>query len=288
MSTKIYDAYSIKQMSLYELNTKINEWRDLVQDCALKKYVQLYIRKYIYYLDFKNRFGIDECNKKIQYYDNQYFSTKKYVWSILSKIYTALVNDDIALLKLYIKLYLEEEMKPKERPFDGYSHLFKSTLYLYPLKDKLLCMYFGDASYRLLLEDLPEFDNYHYQNQTDRPEEISEEDWTKRLNDWTDAIGNDFIPSNHGFCVNLINTDSFIFIKNKYLKNIQDHKELLPSDKDRLNLLLDEYKNQKLANLKLSYSGYLDIINSDKFKSYIDSIKDTIILKPIDEYLGDL
>jgi hypothetical protein len=54
------------------------------------------------------------------------------------------------------------------------------------------CVYFSDGNIYVVIFELPkhlmptepEFTDFHYQNQTDRPEAITEEEWDKRRDTW--------------------------------------------------------------------------------------------------------
>jgi hypothetical protein len=49
--------------------------------------------------------------------------------------------------------------------------------------------------------------DWHYQNSTDRPDEVSEEEWDRRAKDWHDALGRK-VPAEVGFSTDLFSTYS--------------------------------------------------------------------------------
>lgn len=51
--------------------------------------------------------------------------------------------------------------------------------------------YYREPIYREALEALGLFEDYHYQNQSDQPEEISEDDWAQRSAEWDSLIAPD-------------------------------------------------------------------------------------------------
>ncbi len=80
------------------------------------------------------------------------------------------------------------------------------TLTFFPFEDQTLGMAFAPNPRILaMVEGLPGWEDYHYQNQTDKPQEISEEDWEKRRRDWDvvllDASG---IPEREGFSIKVL------------------------------------------------------------------------------------
>ncbi|MDD2765776.1 MAG: hypothetical protein PHE83_17575, partial [Opitutaceae bacterium] len=53
----------------------------------------------------------------------------------------------------------------------------------------LLRVFAEDKLLRHFERRFPEFADYHYQNCTDRPAEVSEREWSQRARDWEEAIG---------------------------------------------------------------------------------------------------
>ena len=72
---------------------------------------------------------------------------------------------------------------------------FNFSIVLFPHKEKIYGIYFTDfqeEDYKLICDM---FDDYHYQDQCDRPEHISEEEWEERYKTWDEIIGYDTISS---------------------------------------------------------------------------------------------
>lgn len=112
---------------------------------------------------------------------------------------------------------IDEISRGAKSPFRG-DYDYRCMLQIVPMETKTLAMFFGSPMLRDYLESRHDFlTDYHYQNQTDRPENISEEEWNLREKDWDKAIGPDYIPSQHGFAVDLFNTDNImpIFVPSK-------------------------------------------------------------------------
>lgn len=72
---------------------------------------------------------------------------------------------------------------------------FNFSIVLFPYKKKIYGIYFTDNAKEdyELISDL--FDDYHYQDQCDKPEHISEEEWEERYNVWDELLGYDRISS---------------------------------------------------------------------------------------------
>lgn len=67
---------------------------------------------------------------------------------------------------------------------------FGCNIMLFPMEDKVLCLLYCEHSEleKIWNENVQE---YHYQNQTDKPDEISNEEWEQRRKDWNEALGGD-------------------------------------------------------------------------------------------------
>ena len=63
---------------------------------------------------------------------------------------------------------------------------------LIPLKGRILVLYYGNirSEYLQAFESLTEVEDYHYQNSTDKPDDVSQKAWNKRKFDWDLALGN--------------------------------------------------------------------------------------------------
>lgn len=60
-------------------------------------------------------------------------------------------------------------------------------------------------------------EDYHYQNQTDMPDNISESDWDERRDIWDEILEVDVRPSYAGYVWTILEkTDSFIFLSDVY------------------------------------------------------------------------
>lgn len=69
-------------------------------------------------------------------------------------------------------------------------------------------MYFGAPDLQVLIENNPLFHEYSYND--NRPDSISDEEWETRESDWEKAIGPDYIPSNHGWNIQLFNPKNIL------------------------------------------------------------------------------
>ena len=181
MSTKIYSAY------------KVNKNIDLTKLMQINYQIKEQIVS-----DFVNRMSIGLAKTVIKITNNLESSAKneKYSESIRTLI-TKMLNNENNYAKmgehlLYVYLWDEFSAKVKDNP--DYS---AKILYI-PHNDDILAMFFGPYLYEKYIFDNDNFSDYHYQNQTDKPDDITDEDWEQREQDWSEAIGPDYIPINHG------------------------------------------------------------------------------------------
>lgn len=76
-----------------------------------------------------------------------------------------------------------------------YEYDFTFNLCVYPyaktIKNKSLMVIFTESDeLEKYFDDLPFVQDYHYQNSTDKPDDVSSADWKKRIRDWDRVIGN--------------------------------------------------------------------------------------------------
>jgi hypothetical protein len=73
---------------------------------------------------------------------------------------------------------------------------------VYPFKSKLIVQFFGINPKSRLYKD------FYYQNQTDHPSRISEQEWNQREKIWEKIFSNDSSPADTGFVYEIYNTMS--------------------------------------------------------------------------------
>lgn len=236
MSTKIYDAYRFKhKYSMNHLDKVLMKWRMDINEMAKTTYARFSITNFVYFYDMLTLHGVEHIKKlEAMSQDDR----------TLTQIYHALVENETFKLKIRIDDMLSEKIKNKN---SGLSRMFKSEICIYPIKHKLLFMYFGNPDYQKYIESQRIVLDYHYQNQCDKPDDITDRAWEKRNKDWKKAIGDDYVPINHGFTVNFLNdTDVYFSLFNEYLHNDTLKSELFPDMKTRVKAMIetcDDYPN---------------------------------------------
>lgn len=78
-------------------------------------------------------------------------------------------------------------------------YVFNLKVMIHPIPGKLLGTEYGSSrAFTDLLFKCPLVKDYHYQNQTDQPDDISDEDWDQRRDDWDLALPGIGIPLYNG------------------------------------------------------------------------------------------
>lgn len=278
MSTKIYNAYKFpKKLNIDELTKTVLAQRPLITIEAQKLYLNNYIRNFVKYYDeckLKPRKDINshivELNNKIEATSDD--SLKIRCKKIIS-IYSNLLSNKYINAAIDIDSYIQYVIKP-----EGY----KSSLLVIPCGSKLLAMTFGNSLLNDTLVNNLNLDDYHYQNQTDKPDNISSKAWETRRKTWHKAIGPDYVPINHGFEFNLVD-ENYIGLIGLKLYGLHDSqskesenlftkefiKSLIPDIETRANMIVKTFKDYPNPPTEDSpYVEWLEYKRSDGYKKW--------------------
>lgn len=190
MSTKIYNGFLIETNDFNQLFAIIDEMKQACNKTLYQKYFQRYIAL------------------KIEESDTRYLQEKQ------PEQYTQLTN---VLFSNHHRPTLIEKMQQYELPIlDNYETcdneiiLFKALAITH--ETVIPVMVFGTEAMHYATEH---FREYHYQDQTDQPEDISETQWQKRKHVWRQCLPSG-IPSDDGLVVRITDADSVnrLFIQN--------------------------------------------------------------------------
>ncbi len=280
MSTKIYDAYKFnKKYSLDELFNIIDTWRKDITNIAEINFAKLCFEYFTNYYDLTTIKGPDFilCKK----YNDDSIQEKRlynYMYDTFSKLNTdefSVNNCMIAITEI-----LRFEINRTDDPFNYMQRMFSSKIYLYNVANKIIFLYFGDNEYCNYIENQDIIQDYHYQDQTDRPSNISSNAWKTRRKNWDIAIGSDYIPSNHGISANFININGHEFsIFNKYLKTNNITEDLFPSIEQRAKFVIKFFNDYPNPPKNGSYSEVLDYLESEEYLNWYNNKTQEIISK---------
>lgn len=254
MSIKIYNGYMFdKNYSFLELNALLGPLKKEIQAKAQELYSKKIIEKFLYIYDCYTYWGEETALARM-------------------KEFTDKPELDWHKILFQIEHFVYKEVKTactkSERDFQ---YDLDCSLQILPIKDKILFLYYGEKKeYLDILESQSYVEEYHYQNQVDMPENISESDWKQRYKDW-DAGMPDWIPANNGFTVKLVN----VFLLDFLFSNTEVNVEM-PSIEERAKKLAYDigYTGKKIT---------LSFLASEEYKTFLkDKTKEIIKkLRPI-------
>ena len=241
MSTKIYNAFIVKAKNPTSFSTLM----DIAQSTRCRmlaafrdNFGKTVLIRLFKIVDLVAFYGNDilEMDKFKQLDDNRKELIQKWI-----KIKNTHTNNSDAKRHLMLWFAAIDSMtislKKLENEYHESNH--KAKMMFIPCGRKTLGMFFGDDSYyKILFEDTENIADYHYQNQTDRPDDISDAEWRRRAKDWNKAIGPDYIPLNHGMEFTLLDYD-----------NVEEDMLMIKSGKYIYNKYLDEITKKRITNV---------------------------------------
>lgn len=260
MSMKIYNGYILKeQLNMYELNKFMDELRKKVNLEGRKRIQNMVIKDFLYFYYYRKVHGADKIKEMVE---------KTAEDLRVNHIWKALLDGNWSKLfhKVYWRILKEIHEASNDQTLDSLKYDFSSELMFFPLRNKTLLMYFGYFDIEEMITDSGQILDYHYQNQTDRPENISQEEWKQREADWNEAIGPDFIPINHGFSICLFNHGLII---PRYDPELEIE---FPSEEVMTSLLRNTFESisevEGFPDGDFSVSRWLDWVDTEPYKKW--------------------
>lgn len=256
-------------MSAYELSQFCDELREKVTYTCRKMLQDQMIENFLYFRYFKELHGDDKIREMVEKTAENKNSAIHHIWKYL-------LDEDWKALYLWICLNMLERLR-KNREEEFYEDIpdeMNCQLGIYPLEDKTLLMYFGNYKARAVIENDPNILDYHYQNQTDRPENISEQEWDQRREDWYKAIGTDYIPSHHGFMVDLFNRDGmFALYDNRIDLSLPTEEKMLEELRDTCHSI-EEVEGYPDGNM--SCGSRKKFVRTVQYKKWVEETNEMI------------
>ena len=255
MSTSIYSGYKLNgNYDFVSLNNFLMKLRKEVTKICEQKIFDRVVRPTLYYYNFNQLHGSDAVQSMIER-TSQSKKTKDRWYDVY--------------LKNYSKILISAASK------DNFRRILQAELQMIPVEDKILVMYFGDEIVRKYLETKTDyFSDYHYQDQTDRPENISESEWKHRCADWDKAIGPDYIPSHHGWSVELFDAENSVPL---FSPTEEIFEFNFPSIDDAVTHLRENLTSISLVEGYLKrYSRWEGYNESDAYKQWESSTNELI------------
>lgn len=181
MSTKIYNGYALSLLTLKQLCVWTNQLRGHIEIAADNKYKKRRMQLAVEILDHHT---MGNLKPGIPY--------EGVTWENKSPWWIAFEISE----SNYRRVIKERTRSPE----DDYSF----SIQLIPTDTKILVLlYCEDKRYTDIFESMPSIHPYPYWNNTDRPDELTDEQWELRGKEWDNALGND-PPARHGFAVECV------------------------------------------------------------------------------------
>jgi len=196
MSTKIYNGYILKEMrNVWELKAFANKVRGKIRPIADELTHRLLAQLVAQRIDrITLGMPLDEPTDAVPY------------------------GYALATMREHARKIRETNLRDPE--FD-----FSCSVSVIPIRGMVLALLHADRNeYRAVFESIPGVAPYPYWNNTDRPNDISDEEWDKRKEDWNIALPGAGVPNENGVLIEC----PFQFIP-----KIEEAIQYLPSLTDR-------------------------------------------------------
>ena len=198
MSTKIYNGYKMKALSTKELHEFYKDTRKIANEVMEEKYFDLFARKMLKIAYDLERIKNDD--EKLEHYlvdlylDSVYRDHKKYINNtkefVINDMRKSFFENKYPekIKSLTESILMNKSMhsvfKSKNSPY-----YFSAEFAILPLEDKtLVIIYDNDVSAKLAKNkefcEKYGFEYYGYWDNVDKPDEISEEKWNQRKQEW--------------------------------------------------------------------------------------------------------
>lgn len=214
MSPKIFNGYSLPQMSFMGLDLFIKKIRVEIKKAHIELGTSMLIRRAVQLLDLYFIFG----GKYIKKLLGKEIKFKSYLTPHLLAYYE--------LDKKAIKA--EESTLRKDSMYD-----FKTDICLFPAQNKILAIFFTQQKkFEEIWRSTKGVTPYPYWNNCDSPDHITACEWNQRCKDWSSVFADSGIPSECGFVVKLVSgfpplldTNLFSDEANKYIDSLDKRVE---------------------------------------------------------------
>lgn len=176
----------------------------------------------------------------------------------------------------------EEMIKSEKSPTRNFPYDTDSSVTVIPLKTKTLALFFHRLEGHLKIWDgLKWVKDYHYQNQTDQPDEISAEAWRIRRYDWDKALPGAGVPSHEGFNFELCDQQYPYGLRFKDI----DYRTIAAVEKRARNLAVDQARYQLTKDKKdVAIHEILESTRSEEGKALVEDLFKTYLPKLKERY----
>lgn len=244
MSTKIYNGYRVNISKVEDLITFCQKAKTALRKARDKEIAKYFVSKRLYSLD---RQAVRPEYQKLSYRD------------ICKKLEEAKLENNKGVRNFEIEMTASAVFIPRGRAFLVY-----------------FCC--DNQEMTKAWQALEEVEDYHYQDQCDRPEELTSREWNKRKKDWDEALGPDWVPANHGLTFEFSQFETW-----GLLQTIKEHyADAQPSHASRIkHITMDEaytYWVKEFApdTRNFAYSEWREWSETEDGKKKIKEIEENV------------
>lgn len=244
MSIKIYNGYKLPNWNLQELYVFSKALRKEVRELSKKLATKKMAQKCIGFFDYM---FLPDHHKEL------FPDIKDYIEKGNNK-------SGSALFLAYQKMMEHEfEIQVNHKKIPEYDFSFDLTVF--PSKDGILAMLFAEhKAYVDMFKSIEGIELYPYWDNTDKPENITQEEWDKRRDEWLEAIGETGVPSLEGLTITCYTSLPFI-----EAKEVVDYINENISFETRVNsyankIVLFQKFNELTKDSEQSYELYLEAV----------------------------
>ena len=130
-------------------------------------------------------------------------------------------------------------------------------------------------------------DEYHYQNQTDKPEDIDDEEWDARSDVWNEIFDKYVAPSDAGFTYDIVKEDDLDFddiriLVTNYRNNFADGYmiECTPKSKDEKSEIWEKFKTADFAG---AIANIPNVYITDDWRRRLSTITGISFATPLED-----
>lgn len=112
-------------------------------------------------------------------------------------------------LRVDIKMEIMDKMiESKRKITSNFPYDCDFSVSVIPIKGKILGLYYSRLNeHEKFFTKLPWVKEYHYQNQTDQPDDVSDKEWNQRKRDWDKALPGFGMPAREGYSFEILDND---------------------------------------------------------------------------------
>jgi hypothetical protein len=282
MSIKLYNGYRLPNLSALELKQFFDDFRAKLKVEAEDKFIKRLAKDFTELFDLIYLGNVKEENYKAWFKDDRLFHMDRYVIDNLKEMSI----DNFGKI-----------INTRQR---NHSYDFSCQVSIIPTENYILCQIFeDDSSFLKVWESMKGVEEFGYWDNTDHPNNVSDEAWDLRYQIWKVALNDFSAPAECGFTFefmpsefslsslvyDLANDEDYYF--NKILSHIPSYENRVDKwakDKAKSQFMKRFQEERKSEGKKIdsiSDSGYfdaVDYIETEDGKKETEEAKEKLVI----------